>query len=100
MTAHTETHAPEVAHDAGHGSADPLIQVAEALKFEPVELQEFQAADKTAGQMMGKLLGFLFCVLLTLMTGVNIWMIGRQAKGTDDPQGPIKATAEATPGHH
>ena len=105
MTAHAETHAPEVGHSSDGG--DPRLQAAIALKFEPSELREFELADKAAGQMMGKLLAFLFCVLLTLMTGVNIWMMGNHSKSTD-PQAPIGVSAEhhsdggheAVPAHH
>lgn len=92
MTAHAESHAHEHAHtDHGDGT-DPRLQAALALKFEPIELHEFDMADKAAGQMMGKLLAFLFCVLLALMTGVNIWMIKNKASSTD-PQAPIGAAA-------
>jgi hypothetical protein len=97
MTAHAETHALETAHASHSDGGDPRLQAALALKFEPSELRDFDLADKAAGQMMGKLLAFLFCVLLFLMTGVNIWMIGNQAKGTD-PQAPIGVQADA--GHH
>ena len=86
MTAHSETHAHETA--SLNESGDPQLAVASALRFEPSELREFALADKAAGQMMGKLLAFLFCVLLFLMTGVNIWMISNAAKGTD-PQAPV-----------
>ena len=85
MTAHAESHAPAVTH-AAYG-ADPRIPLATALKFEPSELREFDLADKAAGQMMGKLLAFLFCVLLFLMTGVNIWMLTHSSTIDDtDPQ--------------
>ena len=105
MTAHAETHAPEVGHSNDGG--DPRLQAALALKFEPSELREFALADNAAGQMMGKLLAFLFCVLLTLMTGVNIWMIGNRSQSTD-PQAPVGVSAEhhtdgehqAEPAHH
>jgi hypothetical protein len=93
MTAHAEPHAPETAHASDGG--DPRLQAALALKFEPSELRDFAMADKAAGQMMGKLLAFLFCVLLTLMIGVNIWMVKNAAKGTD-PQAPVGVEEE----HH
>lgn len=107
MTAHAEHHAPETVV-ASHGDGvDPRLQAALALKFEPSELRDFDLADKAAGQMMGKLLAFLFCVLLFLMSGVNIWMISHKAKGTD-PQAPIGVETEqhaasghdAAPAHH
>lgn len=98
MTAHAET----PVHDAGHdASADPRIEIAKSLKLEPSELHDFEVADKAAGQMLGKLLAALFCVLLTLMTGVNLWMTKNAAKGTD-PQAPITVDADHTSngGHH
>ena len=85
MTAHSESHAHshEVTHTSLH--ADPRLELAKSLKFEPSELVDFNNADKSAGQMMGKLLGFLFCVLLFLMTGVNIWMLmPHHSSGIDD----------------
>jgi hypothetical protein len=97
MSEHAATHTAEVFPPGGHEVVDPRLAVAAALKFEPVELQDFELADKVAGQMMGKLLGFLFCVLVTLMTGVNIWMITHKAQGSD-PQAPI--AAQPAPGHH
>jgi len=97
MTAHAETHAPEVAHASHSDGGDPRIQIAASLKFEPSEVHDFELADKAAGQMMGKLLAFLFCVLVTLMSGVNIWMIKHASTGTD-PQAPV--TVEAESGHH
>lgn len=101
MTAHAETHAHEVSHDVHVDSSDPRLQLAASLKFEPSELHDFELADKAAGQMMGKLLAFLFCVLLTLMTGVNLWMI-KNANNTTDPQAPVGVEQHATTasGHH
>jgi|GEM_PF-1714974 len=100
MTAHAETHAPEASHDIHVDAADPRLQLAASLKFEPSELHDFELADRAAGQMMGKLLAFLFCVLLTLMTGVNLWMIKNAAK-TTDPQAPVVVEEHAaTGGHH
>jgi hypothetical protein len=104
MTAHAETPAPEISHvgDFHVGdSGDPRLQAAIALKFEPTELRDFELADKAAGQMMGKLLAFLFCVLLFLMIGVNIWMTRNAAKGTD-PQAPVGVEVEHSKeaGHH
>jgi hypothetical protein len=85
MTAHAETHAPAMTHAIT--SSDPRIPLAAALKFEPSELKDFDKADKAAGQMMGKLLAFLFCVLLFLMTGVNLWMLNHSSTIDDkDPQ--------------
>ena len=97
MTAHAESHAPEVAHASHVDSTDPRIQLAASLKFEPSEIHDFDMADKAAGQMMGKLLAFLFCVLLFLMSGVNIWMIKNASTGTD-PQAPV--TPHAAPVQH
>jgi hypothetical protein len=102
MTVQAETHASESQHSSHAESADPRLEAAKALHFEVSELHDFEMADKAAGQMMGKLLAFLFCVLLFLMTGVNIWMVGRDATGKD-PQAPITSTksghgSEAT--HH
>ena len=97
MTAHAETHAPEKAHSNHGDGGDPRLQAALALKFEPSELHDFELADKAAGQMMGKLLAFLFCVLLFLMTGVNVWMISNKSQG-NDPQAPVGIEADA--GHH
>ena len=97
MTAHAETSTAEVVHASHNDGADPRLLLAEKLKFEPSELHDFEVADRAAGQMMGKLLAFLFCVLLFLMSGVNIWMISHAAKGTD-PQAPVSAAS--TPGHH
>lgn len=102
MTAHAETHATEPVHASHSESDDPRIEAAKALKFEVSELRDFEMADKAAGQMMGKLLAFLFCVLVFLMTGVNVWMIGRDATGTD-PQGPVataKSGHDVGSGHH
>ena len=95
MTAHAETHAPEVAHGSSLESADPRIQLAASLKFEPSELHDFELADKSAGQMMGKLLAFLFCVLLFLMSGVNVWMMSHASGLKDtDPQAPVGVKSE------
>jgi type IV secretory pathway TrbD component len=61
-------------------------------------------ADKAAGQMMGKLLAVLFCVLLFLMTGVNIWMLTHASTIKDtDPQAFAygnTAGEHAAEGHH
>ena len=97
MTAHAETHPTSVAPADHSYDADPRIALAMALKFEPSELRGFDMADKAAGQMMGKLLASLFCVLLFLMTGVNIWMASNAAT-TNDPQAFGAAVAPAT--HH
>lgn len=97
MTAHAHTDHVDAAHSS-HGE-DPRLAAALALKFEPAELHEFEMADKAAGQMMGKLLAFLFCVLLFLMTGVNIWMINNKAQG-NDPQAPVGAGAHAAAATH
>ena len=102
MTDHAATHTTEPVHFSHSGPEDPRIEAARALKFEASELRDFERADKAAGQMMGKLLAFLFCVLLFLMTGVNLWMIGRDATGTD-PQGPVagvKSGHSGEAGHH
>jgi hypothetical protein len=99
MTAHTESHAPETAHGHTDDGTDPKLQIAAALKFEPIEVQDFEIADKQAGQMMGKLLGALFCVLVVLMTGVNLWMIGRDATGKD-PQNLTFGPTQHAPEHH
>ncbi len=100
MTAHAETHAPVTTHAIS--SADPRIALATALKFEPSELTDFDKADKAAGQMMGKLLAFLFCVLIFLMTGVNIWMLNHSSTIDDkDPQAfVLEADSHETAGHH
>ncbi|WP_010586655.1 hypothetical protein [Schlesneria paludicola] len=90
MTAHAHIDHVDAAH-SGHGE-DPRLAAALALKFEPSELHEFEMADKAAGQMMGKLLAFLFCVLVVLMAGVNIWMIDNKSKG-NDPQAPVGGSA-------
>ncbi|HEY0983641.1 hypothetical protein [Schlesneria sp.] len=101
MTAHAEHHAPESPHLTG--SSDPRLALAAALKFEPSELHDFEAADKAAGQMMGKLLGLLFCILLFLMTGVNIWMMSNSSTIHDtDPQAFINSDSgeqHAAPQH-
>lgn len=101
MTAHAEHHAP--VSTGVIGSTDPRIQLATALKFEPSELHDFDMADKAAGQMMGKLLGLLFCVLLFLMTGVNIWMLRNSSTIHDtDPQAFVYGDTEghgSTPQH-
>ena len=93
------THATEVVHsDHAHG-IDPRLEIAKSLKFEATELHDFGLADKAAGQMMGKLLAFLFCVLLFLMTGVNIWMLTHSSTIDDkDPQAFINDDAAAS--HH
>ena len=101
MTAHADTHAPVTTH-AIH-SADPRIALASSLKFEPSELHDFDMADKSAGQMMGKLLGALFCVLLFLMTGVNIWMLTHSSTINDtDPQAFVydRDAGHGDSGHH
>jgi len=93
MTAHAETHASESTHVIG--STDPRIQLAKSLKFEPSEVHDFDMADKAAGQMMGQLLGLLFCVLLFLMTGVNIWMLTHSSTIHDtDPQSFLNADSD------
>lgn len=85
MTAHAETHAPAITYPID--SSDPRIPLATALKFEPSEVHDFDVADSAAGQMMGKLLAFLFFVLVFLMLGVNIWMINHSSSIKDqDPQ--------------
>lgn len=99
MTAHAETHASESVHATHTSAEDRRIEAAKALKFEVSELRDFELADKAAGQMMGKLLAFLFCVLLFLMAGVNLWMIGRDATGTD-PQGPVAKAGHASESTH
>jgi hypothetical protein len=101
MTAHAESHAPAVT--TAINSSDPRLSLATALKFEPSELHEFDVADKAAGQMMGKLLGALFCVLLFLMTGVNIWMINHSSTIDDtDPQAFVYGadSGHGSSGHH
>ena len=90
MTAHAAIDHPVATHS--HHGEDPRLAAAIALKFEPSELHEFEMADKAAGQMMGKLLAFLFCVLLFLMAGVNIWMIQNKSHGSD-PQAPVGVDA-------
>lgn len=97
MTDHAESHATEAAHVGHIQGADPRLELAAALKFEPSEVYDFDMADRSAGQMMGKLLAFLFCVLLFLMVGVNIWMMRNASHGTD-PQAPVGV--EATSEHH
>lgn len=85
MTVQAETHAPAMTHAVNN--ADPRIPLATALKFEPSELHDFDVADSAAGKMMGKLLAFLFFVLVFLMTGVNIWMMTHASTIEDkDPQ--------------
>ena len=101
MTAHAETQTPAVTHAIN--SADPRIPLAAALKFEPSELHDFDMADSAAGQMMGKLLAFLFCVLLFLMTGVNLWMMTHSSTIEDkDPQAFAYSQDEGhgAEGHH
>jgi hypothetical protein len=97
MTDHPESHSAAVAHGTSIAPDDPRLPLAAALKFEPSELHDFELADKAAGQMMGKLLAFLFCVLFFLMTGVNVWMRTHADHGTD-PQaiGGVPAVTE----HH
>lgn len=97
MSDHVQIHSPEVVHASHMEGSDPRMQLAAALKFEPSELHDFDMADKAAGQMMGKLLAFLFCVLLFLMTGVNLWMAKNAAKGLD-PQAPVAADSGSA--HH
>lgn len=102
MTAHAESHVATGVHTGEGNTNDERLQAALALKFEPSEVQDFEAADRAAGQMMGKLLAFLFCVLLFLMTGVNIWMMSNAAKGTD-PQAELSGEVTpngAAPAHH
>ena len=95
------THATEVPHADHSHDVDPRVQLATLLKFEPSEVRDFDLADKAAGQMMGKLLAFLFCILLSLMTGVNIWMISHASTINDtDPQAFVNAGAESASGHH
>ena len=88
MTAHAEAHSPETAHAQFGDESEERLKAAAALKFEPSEVRDFEMADRAAGEMMGKLLAFLFCVLLFLMTGVNIWMMNHKSQGTD-PQAPL-----------
>ena len=93
------THAAEITHADHSHDVDPRVQLAASLKFEPSELRDFDMADKAAGQMMGKLLAFLFCVLLFLMAGVNIWMISH-ASTIEDKDPLVFGRAEATAVHH
>uniref|UniRef100_A0A7C2K2B2 Uncharacterized protein n=1 Tax=Schlesneria paludicola TaxID=360056 RepID=A0A7C2K2B2_9PLAN len=76
---------------AGHGAAvadhpDSAVHAttADALRFEKVELEEFQDADRGAGQHIGILLAFLFCVLLVLMSSATLWTYFHQSN-SDDP---------------
>jgi hypothetical protein len=95
MTAHVETHAFDVVPAVQSYEGDSRAQLAASLRFEPSELRDFEMADKAAGQMMGKLLTFLFCVLLFLMTGVNIWMGKNASSGTDPHAQPAPAASAA-----
>ena len=99
MTVHAETQLSPESHVL---HTDPRIQLAAALKFEPSEVHDFDMADKAAGQMMGKLLAALFCVLLFLMTGVNIWMLTHAStiKDTDPQAFAYGNRAEHTAGEH
>lgn len=84
-------------------SADPRLALATALKFEPTELHEFDVADGVAGRMMGKLLAFLFCVLLFLMIGVNVWMLTHSSTINDtDPQAFVydRENGHGSKAHH
>ena len=95
MTTHAEIHSPVGVQELYQD--DPRLQAALALKFEPSELHEFDMADRSAGQMMGKLLAFLFCVLLFLMAGVNIWMIENATPVTEGIKPVVEDAGEM---HH
>lgn len=83
-------HGTAVAEHAGHGHAPAVAD----LKFEKVELEEFQDADRGAGQHIGILLALLFCVLFVLMSGATLWTYFHQ-NGSPDPHSVPAATDHA-----
>jgi hypothetical protein len=84
-------HGTAVVDHTDHGAhAAPVAD----LKFEKVELQEFQDADRGAGQHIGILLAMLFCVLFFLMSGATLWTFFHQ-NGSDDPHAIPAATDHA-----
>jgi len=87
-------------HEPGHGHAAVAEQHADpgnGLRFEKEELHFFEADDRGAGQHIGLLLAFIFCILLVLMTAVTLWTNKHKSIG-HDPQA-IPGSSETT-GHH
>ncbi len=76
------------AHD-DHGAV-ATVSPLEALRFEKQELQFFDDEDRAAGVAIFKLLASFFCILLTLMVGVTIWMT-YNANASEDPQAGVGA---------
>lgn len=87
----SDTHAgPTHADAAAAGPVSPADHAAQphvvpmaGLKFEKIELQEFLDADRGAGQHIGILLAFLFCVLFVLMSGATLWTYIHQNQSHD-----------------
>lgn len=88
-------------HEHGHGGAAvaeaPHAPAAGELRFEKSEIQQFSDEDSLAGRAIGKLLAFLFCVLLVLMTGATIWTVYHQ-NASHDPHA-VPATPSDHAGH-
>jgi hypothetical protein len=89
--------------DTGHGTAvaehpehaeQAHGPVPTEPRFEKVELEEFQDADRGAGQHIGILLAFLFCVLFVLMSGATLWTFYHQSS-SPDPHARPAATDHA-----
>ncbi|OYW19563.1 MAG: hypothetical protein B7Z55_08620 [Planctomycetales bacterium 12-60-4] len=80
-------------HAVGHGSTATAPAPGE-LRFEKQELESFVADDTHAGQAIGQLLAFLFCVLLTLMVSATVWTVIHQNR-SDDPHEIGTASAPA-----
>jgi hypothetical protein len=94
--------------DHGHGDGHEHSAVAVSggehhappapdLRFEKEELHFFEADDRGAGQHIGILLAFIFCILVVLMTGVTIWTTKYKSVGHDPHSIP---SAPDPGGHH
>ena len=73
-----------------HGHAATATAPLDALRFEKQELQFFDDEDRAAGVAIGRLLAFFFCILLTLMVSVTVWMCFNE-NASDDPQAGVGA---------
>ncbi|MDP1796983.1 MAG: hypothetical protein Q8K78_05860 [Planctomycetaceae bacterium] len=70
-------------HD-DHGHAVTTATPLDSLRFEKQELQFFDDEDRAAGVAIGRLLAAFFCILLTLMVSVTVWMC-YNSNASDDP---------------
>ncbi len=70
-------------HD-DHGHGVTATATLDSLRFEKQEREFFDEEDRKAGVAIGQLLAVFFCILLTLMVSVTVWMC-YNANASDDP---------------